>query len=64
MRIDRTKLAAELARRSWTQKKLSEESGVSRQTICYIKCGKNCTDEVGEKLAAAFGVEVTDLLED
>lgn len=64
MRIDRAKLAAELAKRSWSQKKLSEESGVSRQTICYIKCGKNCSDEIGQKLAVALGMDVTDLLEE
>ena len=64
MRIDRAKLASKLAEKCWTQKKLSEESGVSRQTISYIKCGKTCTDPIGEAIANALGVEVTDLLED
>jgi lambda repressor-like predicted transcriptional regulator len=64
MRIDRAKFCAELARRSWTLKKLSEESGVSRQTLSYIKGGKNCTDEVGNKIANALKMEVDELLED
>lgn len=64
MRIDRIKLVSELARRSWTMKKLSEESGVSRQTLCYIKGGKGCTDEVGQKIANGFGMPVESLLED
>lgn len=64
MRIDRGKLCAELARRSWTIKKLSEKSGVSRQTISYIKGGKSCTDEVGSKIAKAFEMNILELLED
>lgn len=64
MRIDRVKLAAELARRSWTIKKLSEESGVSRQTLCYIKGGKCCSEEVGHKIANGFGLSIKKLLED
>lgn len=64
MRIDRVKLVAELARKSWTLKKLAETSGVSRQTLSYIKCGKNCTDEVGEKIAKGLGLPIDQLLEE
>lgn len=64
MRIDRVKLCAELARRSWTLKKLSGKSGVSRQTLSYIKCGKNCTDEVGQKIAKGFNIPLEQLLEE
>lgn len=64
MRIDRAILCAELARRSWSIKKLSEETGVSRQTISYIKGGKNCTDEIGNKIAKAFDMPVDKILEE
>lgn len=64
MRIDRVKLVAELARKDMTQKKLAELSGVSRATINYIKCGKSCTDEVGQKIANALKVPIKKLLED
>lgn len=64
MRIDRVKLATELARRDMTQKRLAELSGVSRATINYVRAGKSCTDEVGQKIAKALGVDVTDILED
>ncbi|HIR88004.1 MAG TPA: XRE family transcriptional regulator [Candidatus Fimimorpha faecalis] len=41
MRIDRVKLVMELAKRCWSIKKLAEVSGVSRQTIDYIKQGQS-----------------------
>lgn len=64
MRIDRIKLVTELTRKDMTQAKLAKLSGVSRATINYIKSGKSCTDEVGNKIANALEVPVTALLED
>lgn len=64
MRVDRIKLITELAKRDMTQTRLAELSGVSRATINYIKGGKRCTDEVGQKIAQALGVSVTEILED
>lgn len=63
MRIDRIKFVAELTRQDMTQKRLAELSGVSRATINNIKSGKSCTDEVGQRIALALGVTVTDILE-
>lgn len=63
MRIDRIKLVTELAKQDLTQSKLAELAGVSRATVNYIKAGKSCTDEVGEKIAAALGVPVESLME-
>lgn len=64
MRIDRVKLITELAKREMTQKRLAELSGVSRATINYVRAGKSCTDEVGQKIAKALGVYVTEIIED
>lgn len=64
MRIDRIKFVAALAKQDMTQKKLAELSGVSRATINYIKSGKSCTDEVGEKIAKALKMPISELLED
>lgn len=64
MRIDRIKFIAALAKQDMTQKKLAELSGVSRSTINYIKSGKSCTDEVGEKIAKALKMPISELLED
>ena len=63
MRINRIKLVAELTRKDMTQKALAEAAGVSRATINYVKSGKSCSDEVGRKIAAALGVDVTEILE-
>lgn len=63
MRIDRIKLVAELTRQDMTQKRLAELSGVSRTTINYIKSGKSCTDEVGQKIAKGLGVELAQITE-
>ena len=63
MRIDRIKFVAELTRQDMTQKRLAELSGVSRVTINNIKSGKSCTDEVGQKIASALGVDVTEILD-
>ncbi len=63
MRIDRIKLITELAKRDMTQKRLAELSGVSRATINYVRAGKSCTDEVGQKIAQALGVTTKELIE-
>lgn len=64
MRIDRYKLTAELMRQEMTQTKLAERAGISRATVNYIKAGKNCSDEVGHKIANALKVPLETLLED
>jgi len=63
MRIDRIKFVSEMMKKDLTQRKLAEMSGVSRATIGYIKAGKSCSDEVGQKLAKALGVDVIEIIE-
>lgn len=63
MRINRFKLITELEKREMTQKRLSELSGVSRATINFIKNGKSCSDEVGNKIADALNIPIDKLLE-
>ena len=63
MRINSAKLAYELVNKDLTQKKLAELTGVSRATINYIKAGKSCSDEVGNKIAKALGVDIAELME-
>ena len=64
VRIDRIKFVTELEKRDMTQKRLAELSGVSKATISYIKCGKSCSNEKGQKIAQGVGVDVTEILED
>lgn len=64
VRIDRVKLVTELAKRDMTQTRLAELAGVSRATINCIRAGKSCSDKVGQSIAEALGVEVTEIIED
>ncbi|MCI8381761.1 MAG: helix-turn-helix transcriptional regulator [Lachnospiraceae bacterium] len=46
-----------------SQKRLAELSGVSRATINYVRAGKSCSDEVGQKIADALGIDIVKILE-
>lgn len=63
MKLDPAKLAAELTRQRLTQKQLAEKAGIARVTVSNIKCGKTCTDVIGNAIAEALGVDVKELLE-
>ena len=63
MRIDRVKLATELAKRDMTQKRLAELSGVSRATINYVRAVMSCTDEVVQRIAKALDVKPEEIIE-
>ena len=58
MRIDRVKLAAEMARADLNVKRLSELSGLSRATGTGVKSGKSCSKDTADKLAAVLGREI------
>ena len=61
MRIDNAKLAYELSRCGWRQKRLSELSGVSRATISAIACGKTVAPTTGEKIAKALNMPLSQI---
>lgn len=63
MRIDRKKLHVLMFDKEITSVALAQKSGVSRATICCVRSGKSCSDEVGRKIAKALGVDVNELLE-
>ena len=58
MRVDRVKLAAEMARADLNVKRLSELSGLSRATVTGVKSGKSCSKDTADKLAAVLGREI------
>ena len=58
MRIDRVKLAAEMARADLNVKRLSELSGLSRATDTGVKSGKSCSKDTADKLASVLGREI------
>jgi transcriptional regulator with XRE-family HTH domain len=47
-------LAAELARREWRDKQLTEKAGISRATLSAIKGGKTITLNTAQKVAEAI----------
>ena len=63
MQINEAKLAYYLTLTEKTQSQLAELTGVSRNTIYSIKKGRRCSDEVGNKIAKALGVDVTEIIE-
>lgn len=63
MRLDRVKLIMFIAEKDLTLAKLSEMSGVSRQTLSYVKSGKRCTLETADKIARALNVDVQEIAE-
>ncbi len=63
MRIDRVKFVTELTKKDYNIKKLSELSGVSANTLSYIKNGKSCSDRVGLAIAAALEIDISKLIE-
>lgn len=63
MQINEAKLAYYLTLKEKTQSQLAELTGVSRNTIYSIKKGRRCSDEVGNKIAKALGVDVTEIIE-
>ena len=63
MRIDRIKLISHLMKRNLTQKKIAEMAGISRNTVSSIKCGRSCSEEVGNAIARALQVDIKELLE-
>lgn len=58
MRIDRVKLAAEMARSDLNVKRLSELSGLSRATVTGVKSGKSCSKDTAYKLASVLGRDI------
>lgn len=63
MRIDRIKLITELEKQDMNQKQLAEKAGISRATVNYIRNGKSCSDEIGQKIAKALNVPLKSILE-
>lgn len=63
IRIDRVKLAAEMARREWRYKYLSELTGVSRATMSAITGGKTVHPITAQRIADALNVPLERLIE-
>ena len=63
MKINVNKLSIAMARAEMNFSELANKSKVSRPTLSYIKNGKSCRPDVAAKIAAALGVDVTEIIE-
>lgn len=64
MRLNRTKIYLLLTKRYFTQAALANAAGVSRQTLSAVLNGRNCRPELLGKIAKAFDVEPSEIIED
>ena len=64
MKISRNKLNVALARKQWNQRDLRDNAIVSAQTILNLNKGKSVMPATVGKIAAALGVDVTEIIED
>lgn len=64
MKISKSKLNIALARKQWNQRDLRDNAIVSAQTILNLNKGKSVLPATVGKIAAALGVDVTEIIED
>ena len=62
MEAERKAIRIERVKRGWTQADLALAAKVDAGTICRVEQGKACTLETMERIAAAFGCTVSELL--
>lgn len=64
MNISKRKIEAIQARKQLTQATIADTAGVTRQAFSEVLKRGNCTPITAGKIAAALGVDVTELMED
>lgn len=63
MRIDRIKLATEMARADIGVNALAARAGMSRATVTAIRGGKSCQEDTAVRIADALGIPLDAILE-
>ena len=64
MKVSKSKLNIALARKQWNQRDLRDNAVVSSQTILNINKGKSVMPSTAGKIAAALGVDVSEILKE
>ena len=64
MKISKSKLNIALARKQWNQRDLRDNAIVSAQTILNLNKGKSVMPATAGRIAAALGVDVTEIIEE
>lgn len=63
MKISGRNIEAALARKGWTKTKLAQESNLNTPNICMAIRRGSCLPVTAGKIAAALGVDVTEIME-
>ena len=63
MRVDRIAVRILMLQKNLKQKDVIEKSGMTRSTISPVLCGKSCSKETAEKIAAALNVDLNQIIE-
>lgn len=63
MKLSREKINVAMARKKMTVASLAETYGVSKARICTILNSRNVNPQTVGKIAAALGVDVTEIIE-
>ena len=64
MKVDKRKLDIAMARAQLNRGDLAKKAGVPIPTLCNVMQRKNCRPATIGKVAAALGVDVTEIIED
>lgn len=64
MELDTFKIKIMLAERGWSQTKLAEMCGVTRQNISIMLSRGTCYTFTAGKIAAGLGVHVSEIIKD
>ena len=63
MNLDKNKVTITMARACIGRTELARKSGVSCATVSGVLAGKNVKPETAGRIAAALGVDVTEIME-
>lgn len=63
LKIDKTRLDIFQCRKGWTNRQTAEAAGVHPQFYSRVKNGGTCSHRTVHAIAAALGVDVTEILE-
>ena len=59
---ERLNLKLKRVAKGWTQKELGDAAGLSAGTVCRIERGHPCTSSALERLAAALGCPLSEVV--
>ena len=64
MKVDKRKLDIAMARAQLSREDLAKKAGIPVPTLCTVMQRKSCRPVTIGRIAAALGVDVTEIIED